>query len=208
MSDTASARPRDLAKWALFAVLGLLVLWSAWIDDRFVFNGKDPEWAKFRDWWPLLPHAVGALPALLIGPLQFSDTLRARRPAVHRWLGRVYAGAALIAGPLGALIAVQHHTPALAAAQVAQGGLWALCTAMALLFALQRDFTHHKLWMMRSYGFALVFVIGRLPDAIPHFPWDDAPGITVSWAGVVLALVGPDLILAARAFLRRRKAAA
>ena len=39
---------------------------------------------------------------------------------------------------------------------------------------LRREFVIHKVWMMRSYGFCLVFVMSRVPDALPGFHWTDA----------------------------------
>jgi uncharacterized membrane protein len=205
MTEVAAARPRhDLAKWALFAALGVLVALSAWIDDRFIFNRADPEWRKFATWWPLIPHVFGGLATLLIGPLQFSDTLRAAQPAVHRWLGRTYIIACLIAAPLGGLVAWQHHEWPSRIPFIVLAGGWTLTTVMAWLNIRRRNIPAHKLWMMRSYGFCMVFIFGRLPDAIPNFPWDGVPGVTVLWSAVAIALVLPDLMLNTRELLRRR----
>jgi hypothetical protein len=47
--------------------------------------------------WLLLPHGIGGALALLIGPLQFSNRLRARHLRLHRILGRFYIGGVAIA---------------------------------------------------------------------------------------------------------------
>ncbi len=178
---------------------------AAWIDDRFVLDTHNPEWRRIVTWNYLLPHAICGVAAFLLGPLQFSDRLRATRPDLHRLIGRIYVGVCLFAGPTAVIIAFQHHSPlSVALLQMFQGGLWTLATAMALYLALKRRFALHKLWMMRSYGFCLVFVFGRLPDIDPHFDWTGAPGVGVHMAAIATALIGPDLILAFREDLRRR----
>ncbi len=196
--------PRDSWKGAFWLALAGLVALSAWLDDRFVFNLHDREWPRLLSVMLLLPHAICGVTALMLGPLQFSDRLRAARPGVHRNIGWIYVVAALFAGPSAAVIALQHHPFPIAIVQTFQGGLWALATIIALYYAVRRRFQPHRLWMMRSYGFCLVFVLGRLPDLVPHFDWPGVPGVTVMWTAILIALIGPDLILAAREEARRR----
>jgi hypothetical protein len=45
----------------------------------------------------LILHAVAASIALLLGPWQFLSGLPKRHPKVHRWMGRFYAAALLVA---------------------------------------------------------------------------------------------------------------
>ncbi len=196
--------PRDSWKGAFWLGLAGLVGLSAWIDDRFVFNPHDAEWSRLLSIMLLLPHAICGVTALVLGPLQFSDRLRAARPRIHRTIGWIYVAAALFAGPTAAIIALQHHPFPDAVVQAFQGGLWTLATAVALYYAVRRRFPPHRLWMMRSYGFCLVFVLGRLPDLHPHFDWPGVPGVTVGWTAILIALIGPDLILAVREEVRRR----
>ena len=195
----------DAPKWVFWAGVAALIVLSAWVDDRFVVNARDPEWGKLATWAFLLPHAVAGVVALLLGPFQFSDRLRTRRPALHRLCGRIYVGACLFAGPTAAFIALRHHPISDAVVQVFQGLLWTLATALALYYAMKRRLAPHKLWMMRSYGFCLIFVSARLPDIDPHFDWPGTPGVTVLWSGILIALIGPDLILAVREELRRSR---
>jgi uncharacterized membrane protein len=197
-------RSRDPVKWGFFAVLAALVALSAYLDDRFVFDPQDEEWRRLATWTFLLPHAIGGIAALLIGPLQFSNRLRASRPRLHRLLGRIYVGACLFAGPTAVVVALQHHPMSQAVPQTFQGGLWTIATGLAFYYAVRRQFAAHRLWMMRSYGFCLIFVLGRLPDIDPHFDWNGVPGVTVLWSAIIIALIGPDFILAARSQSRRR----
>ena len=177
-----------------------------WVDERFLFIPTDHEWVHIAPFLgKLLIHGLTGATALLIGPFQFSDRLRAARPKLHRWIGRTcrrgrHLGAARRLDRLS-LRTADHR----ARADRAKGGFWFVCTLMALLCALRRQFAVHKVWMMRSYGLCLVFVMSRVPDAIPGFRWTDAFLAHTLWWLTAFALVGPDLILATRALWSRKR---
>src|SRR5207249_2067076 len=75
---------------------------------------------------PLLTmiHIVPGLLFVVLGPLQFVRTLRTRRPALHRWIGRVVLASGLIIG-ISALV----MSP-----QIAIGGINEM--AATILFAI------------------------------------------------------------------------
>jgi hypothetical protein len=208
MSDIASAYRRDYSKWALFAALSACLLLVIYADERFLVVAGDPEWAHIaRFKWLLLPHGIFGAMALLTGPLQFSDRIRSTYPVVHRWTGRMYVGAVcLVAAPLGMYIGVHFEPRTIYVEQYFQAGLWWLTTAIAFYCILNRQIAQHKIWMMRSYGFCLVFVLSRVPDAFTHMT-DQQLG-DVLWSLVIVALVAPDVILLwqerMRASARRR----
>lgn len=112
-------------------------------------------------------HAVTASLALLVGPFQFLST--ARRGALHRWLGRLYAAMVLVGGLTAIILALPAQTGA-----VASGGffvlglLWLVTTAIAVQTILQRDVPAHRRWMIRSYGLTTAAITLRiyLPLAI------------------------------------------
>src|SRR5687768_3058457 len=56
--------------------------------------------------WGIWTHAFVAMFALAIGPWQFRETLRRRRLALHRTLGKIYIVAALLTGATGLYMAV------------------------------------------------------------------------------------------------------
>jgi hypothetical protein len=85
--------------------------------------------------------------------------------------------------------------------QFFQGGLWWFTAAMALASILTKQVAAHKLWMMRSYGFCLVFVLSRVPDAFIK-QYSDQFLADMLWGLVVAALVAPDLILQSRELWR------
>jgi len=205
----ASAARRDPWKWGFFLIIALAILLVIWVDERFLVIPTDPEWKHIAPvQGRLLIHGIFGATALLIGPFQFSDRLRAARPRLHRWMGRIYVGAVTISAPLAAWIGFHFEQPFTAPEQIAQGGFWFLCTWMALLCALKRQFVVHKVWMMRSYGFCLVFVFSRVPDAIPGFRWTDMMLAHTLWWLIAAALVGPDIILTTRILTKRKQRSA
>ena len=201
----AKRADRDYLKLGFFGLMALATLWVIYVDERFLLLPKDPEWAHIAGfkWWLAVHGPFGAL-ALLLGPFQFSDTLRRLRPRLHRWLGRIYIGAIMVAASIALYIGPRFEQPSTQIEQYFQGGLWLFTTLMALFFILRRNIPAHKLWMMRSYGFCLVFVLSRVPDGFPAF--HETPQILsdMLWGLVVAALVVPDLVLSGRDILRRR----
>jgi hypothetical protein len=207
MASAAKFGNRDWLKWAFFALMALCTLTVIWVDERFLVIPTHPEWHHIEPFkWLLLAHGSFGAIALVCGPLQFSDRVRRSRAAWHRWNGRAYIGAVTIASLVAGYIGPHFEPPSIRIEQYFQAGGWFLCTYLALYFILRRNFMSHKFWMMRSYGFCLVFVLSRVPDALPGFHWSDQLLSDVLWGLVVAALVGPELILAARSALRGRSA--
>jgi uncharacterized membrane protein len=110
-----------------------------------------------------LTHMLIAPVALLLGPLQFLRSFRAKYPAVHRYVGRVYVVSCLVAG-----------VAALATAPHASGGpiaglgfgilavLWVTVTLAGSLAAVQRKIELHRLLMRFSYALTFSAVTLRL----------------------------------------------
>lgn len=115
-----------------------------------------------------LTHMIVAPIALLVGPFQFFPSIRTRRPALHRLMGKTYVAACLIAG-----------VAALATAPYASGGpvagigfatlalLWIATTFGAWRAAVARKFDLHRLLMRFSYAMTFGAVTLRLQ--IPFF---------------------------------------
>jgi uncharacterized membrane protein len=176
--------------------LGLLTLATLYVHETPLLKASDPEWPRvwpFR-WW-LLPHVATGAVSLALGPLQFSASLRRRSLALHRWLGRVYVAATLVAAGLALYIVMVFEAPANRWVMGVMAGLWWACTALAWLAIRGRDIAQHRLWMMRSYGLTFTFVTTRfIPDVV-------LPGLgffgvtTLYWLLILLALVLPDVIV-------------
>jgi len=115
--------------------------------------------------WPymIIVHAGAAGAALLLGPWQFLKRLRAKRPHVHRWMGRAYIAACAIGGVSGGLIAPFSYAGPIAGAGFLLLALaWLTSTAMAYRAALAHDFVRHERWMIRSFALTLAAVTLRI----------------------------------------------
>lgn len=199
-------KDRDYAKWGFFAAAALCILLVIYVDERFVVLPADPEWKHIRAFeWLLAVHGPLGAVALLTGPLQFSDTIRRVRPKLHRWLGRTYVGAIAVSAPMAAWIGYHFEPTSIRIEQLFQAGGWFVTTLIALVCILNRNLPLHKAWMMKSYGFCLVFILSRVPDAFPSFHWTDQVLADVLWALAFAALIGPDIILTVRDLWRKRR---
>jgi hypothetical protein len=110
-----------------------------------------------------LTHMLIAPMALLLGPFQFFPQLRGKYPQAHRWSGRVYVAACVVAG-LGGLAT----SPSASGGPVAGVGfgilavLWVGTTLGAWRAAVARQFALHRLLMRFSYAMTFGAVTLRL----------------------------------------------
>lgn len=115
--------------------------------------------------WGLWGHVVLAPLVLLLAPLQMWTGLRHRLPVLHRWSGRLYALAVLLAATAGFALALAAESRASGFARagfmVLAGG-WFAATAMGVLRALQGDLARHRWWMQRSLALTFSAVSLRL----------------------------------------------
>ena len=110
--------------------------------------------------------------------------MRAARPALHRWLGRAYALAILIAGIGGLVMALNTRAGAVAGTGFGTlAVLWVGVTAQAVRLAMLRRIEKHRVWMIRSAALTLAAVTLRLylPILAPALGFDTAYTI-VAWA--------------------------
>lgn len=143
---------------ALYSLRYYGVLADHWLD-------VDPKIRAVIAHVPIqaLTHMLIAPVALLLGPFQFFPGLRAKYPQAHRWSGRTYVTACVLAGVGG-----------LAASPYASGGpvaglgfgilavLWVGTTLGAWRAAVQRQFALHRLLMRFSYAMTFGAVTLRL----------------------------------------------
>jgi uncharacterized membrane protein len=109
-------------------------------------------------------HAAAAALALLLGPFQFLDRLRAARPRLHRTLGYLYLVLGVTVGGLSGLLLARHSFGGL----VSHLGfgllavLWLFTGAMAVIAAKSRRFADHRTWMIRNFALTFAAVTLRL----------------------------------------------
>ena len=100
-------------------------------------------------------HLAMAAVITFAGLLQLIPQIRRHVPRFHRWVGRVYIPAAFLAGASafylvlirgGVIGDTSQHV-----AVLLNGLLIMICAAMALRYALARDFTVHRRWALRLF---------------------------------------------------------
>jgi hypothetical protein len=134
-----------------------------------------------------LHFAAGGL-ILALGGIQLIGAIRTRWPAVHRWIGRVYVTASLLAGLGGITFILTSGTiggPVMSLGFGLYGVLTVLCAVQAFRHARARRFDVHRAWALRlfalaigswlyrmDYGFWLLFTGGAGHTGDFHGPFD------------------------------------
>jgi Predicted membrane protein (DUF2306) len=101
-----------------------------------------------------LHFATGAL-LLVMGPVQLLSRVRARWPALHRWVGRVSVVVAGITGAAGLGFIVVQGTIGGVPMNIGfalYGGLMVLAAVQTLRFARAKDLEAHRAWALRLYA--------------------------------------------------------
>ncbi|HQR31493.1 MAG TPA: DUF2306 domain-containing protein [Blastocatellia bacterium] len=193
-------KARFNAKYAIFSVVAIMLVYVLFHNERFVVQPDHPVWQHYEPfkWW-LLPHAIAGSFVILLAPLQFSDRLRKRFAGLHRILGRLYVVGAFILAPLGAYIQFveerQGFPRSFTVLAVINAVMLFGTTLIALVFAIKRRITQHRQWMIRSYAVALVFVEVRFILGVTG--WETL-GIeivqAVIWSCLAMSLLFADVI--------------
>jgi uncharacterized membrane protein len=196
----------------LFSILALLSIYVFVVKELLYLSTAPADLARYKSMsWLLVPHGMLGLVALVIGPFQFSTTLRRNNLSLHKKLGKIYIIAILLAMPFAILINVYHPIPGaygtFAFENITQALIWATTAAMAWLAATKRQITIHKMWAARSYGITLVFVTSRIYNPLQLFMKN--PDINdfshFLWFLLVLSLVVPDMLVFSKELFSSRK---
>jgi len=111
----------------------------------------------------LYVHIFASGIALVLGPFQFLSGLRQRRPALHRWMGRIYLTGVLLGGLSAFIIA-----PGIISGMVGEMGLLSLASLwlwtgwMAYKNIRAGHVQIHRDWMTRNYALTFAAVTLRL----------------------------------------------
>lgn len=153
---------------AWFGVAAVLSVLIALVSYRFLPLGVETAMEfmahNLQDNALALYAHIGVAPiALAVMPFQFLTRLRSRRPALHRWLGRIYVTAILVSGIAGLQLAFYTAAGSFAATGFALlAVIWLATTGAALVFALKRQFARHRVWMLRSAALTFAAVTLRV----------------------------------------------
>jgi uncharacterized membrane protein len=150
-------------KYLVFAAIAAMAAYVLYHFERFLIDPADPAWNHYEPfkWW-LLPHGIAGFCALVLAPLQFAEGLRQRHTVLHRTMGTIYVISAFVLAPLG--LYIQYMDEAQGAARsftietMIQSSTLMITTGIGCYFALKRQFTYHRQWMIRSYAVALTFL--------------------------------------------------
>lgn len=196
----------------LFSILALLALYVFVVQEFLFLQHNTERLNRYRAMSVfLVPHAILGFIALVVGPFQFSTTLRKKNLALHRRLGKIYIIAILLAFPFAVLININYPIPGakitFVMENMIQASVWAFTAAMAWVAAAKRQITLHKMWVARSYGITLVFVLSRIYNPMQFFI--NKPDINdfthFLWLLVVLALIIPDILVFNKELFTARK---
>jgi uncharacterized membrane protein len=149
-----------------------------------------------------LVHIVPGLLFMLLGPLQFSPTIRARHLRWHRWSGRIFVICGVVIGTSALVMsfgmpAIGGFNQAAATTLFATFFLFALCKAFWHI--RRREAALHREWMIRAFSVGLAvatirpiigmfFATSRLSGLTPH----EFFGIAF-WIGFVLHLITAEV---------------
>jgi len=149
-------------------------------------------------------HVFASSVALLLGPFQFMDKLRAERLNLHRWMGRLYLGVGVLAGGLAGLHMAFHAYGGIVS-QLGFGALalaWLYTGIRAYLAIRAKDVASHRRWMVRNFALAFGAVTLRL-----WLPGSVAAGIPFELAYPAIAWLCwvPNLVVAERVLKKGAK---
>ncbi|MEM7414170.1 MAG: DUF2306 domain-containing protein [Gemmatimonadota bacterium] len=209
MNSTTSRAYPVLKTGRLFFWAGfwfVVVFLSLWFINRDALKYFEWSEAVYLRFWPnrvsLAIHVLSAGVALLVGPIQFSKTVRRRWPVLHRRLGWVYVVGVMVSGPAAFQLSF-HSCPGCTPPFVLWSALSFVITGFAIWTAVQKKFSAHRDFMIRSYVLMFGFVFVRLdthlqgtPLEIP-LPADAAGGRApmLLWVVWVVPLIVTELVL-------------
>jgi Predicted membrane protein (DUF2306). len=119
-------------------------------------------------------HFVMGAVLVLAWPILLSARIRARHRAVHRWTGRTYVTAGILAGAGGMSFILTHgaYTPSASVAFAIWGAVMMLSAVMAYVHARAKRFDLHRAWAIRLFA----MVLGSWVFDLEIRAWKDLTG--------------------------------
>ncbi len=109
-------------------------------------------------------HIFGAAVAMALGPWQFWGRLRARRPRLHRAMGRAYLGVGVAVGGSAGLYVAQHAIggPVAGAGFTLLASAWLFTGWRAYAAIRAGRVAEHRAWMLQNFALTLAALTLRL----------------------------------------------
>jgi uncharacterized membrane protein len=148
-----------------------------------------------------LVHIVPGMLFMILGPLQFNSTIRARHLRWHRLSGRVFVACGLVIG-ISALV-MSFGMPAIggvnqAAATTLFGTFFLFALCKAFWHIRRREVALHREWMIRAFSIGIAVAAIR-PIIGVFFATSPLTGLTpreffgiAFWIGFVLHLIAAE----------------
>lgn len=157
---------RTAIAWVAVALAGQ-ALFAVYIFGLYGYGALAGDWTRWNRIMPngliggdgagnasLVIHMACAAIVTISGGLQLLPAIRQAAPAFHRWNGRVFIVAAIVASLAGLYITWSRNHFGGLPGQIAISGNAAvifLCAAFAWRAVLARDFARHERWAVRLF---------------------------------------------------------
>ena len=159
---------KHLPKRISWGIMTFLSLGIVLVASRYFSLNPDVFFRQQRDVYlahqaGIITHIIGGVLALGLGPFQFLNRLRVRRPVIHRWMGRVYLIGILLGGTAGLYMAFYAYAGI--AASLGFGALalsWLTTGYLAYRSIRAGDTVNHRRWMIRNFALTFAGVTLRL----------------------------------------------
>ena len=188
-------KTRQRAAWGVmtFLAIGMTMMAMRYFSFNPDVFFPDQRETYLTHQFGIMLHIAGGVLALGIGPFQFLNRLRSRRPLVHRWLGRIYLIGILVGGLGGLYMAFFAYAGVAATAGFASLAVsWLFTGAMAYITIRQGDTETHRKWMVRNFALTFAGVTLRLE----MFPLMMLFGATQGYEMVAWLCWVPNLLIA------------
>ena len=169
---SASALPNPTSKRLIADSVGLLVtvgvlssLSRYFLPPALHAAIAEPLYGSFApDQLPVLAahpvteafHRVGGAVYMILGVTQFMTRLRARRPRLPRWAGRVFLALSFVAAVSGAYMALAFgYQPGERAPSVLFAGVMVFSAFKAYQHIRRREVQAHREWVIRCFATGL-----------------------------------------------------
>lgn len=208
---TAMAGQDPIRDWSRVALRlsGIALVGVVWISSAIFgayivayYGGAIPA-NTLEDWNAQLPrlfeaqtpvassgmglHFMAGAVLLLLGPVQLFSGVRAMAPALHRWIGRIYAFAAFSAGVGGLTFIALKGTVGgwpMTLGFALYGAGMVLASITTVGYAMKRQFAIHRAWAIRLYALAIGSWLYRMGYGFFYlFAGHDNPGHTPDFRG-------------------------
>ena len=146
-----------------FLMLRIIFIYIPVKNDAGFLQLKQ-EYLHITEWRvAFFTHVFTSMLVLIAGFTQFSKKFLKQQPRLHRTVGYVYViNILMVTGPSGLLMSFYANGGISSkTAFVLLSVLWIGFTAMALYKAIKKDFTAHRIFMIRSFALTLSAVTLR-----------------------------------------------